>query len=191
MRTHSPTSAPTSRDRLVFAGLLAIFFTGLGWFLPGHASGLFGMAGFLAIATLVALVCVDESPRSRMAIGFIPAAIVAGLASLSLALPTDAGRGVASSVGAAIGITLAAIAASSEPLGSTLYRAWMAAFRPVGWSVSFLLLACVYYAILTPTGLLMRVLGRDPMERTIDRSSTSYWVRRKPVADPRRYFRQS
>lgn len=191
MTTHSPTSAPSTRDRLVFAGLLAVFFTGIGWFMPGHAGSLFGMASFIAIATLIALAFADDAPRSRMSLGFAPAVILAGLASLSLALPVDTSRGIASSSGAALGITLAAMAAWSEPMGASLYRAWMAAFRPVGWSVSFLLLACVYYVILTPTGLLMRALGRDPMERTIDRSATSYWVRRKPVTDPRRYFRQS
>lgn len=191
MTTHASNSAPSSRDRLVFAGLLALFFTGLGWFLPGHAQGLFGMAGFIAIATLIAMVFADDTPRSRFAIGFVPAVIVTGLASLSLALPTDSDTVIATAIGAAFGIALAAITAASKPAGTTLYRAWMVAFRPVGWSVSFLLLAGVYYAILTPTGLLMRALGRDPMERTIDRSATSYWVRRQPVTDPRRYFRQS
>ena len=65
------------------------------------------------------------------------------------------------------------------------YAAW-----PIGAAVSVLLLAAVYYLVLTPTGLLMRLLGRDPMERKFPSDQQSHWQPRAPVEDVRRYFRQ-
>ena len=61
---------------------------------------------------------------------------------------------------------------------------------PIGFVVSHLLLAGVYYLVLTPTGLLMRTLGHDPMNRRRDAGARSYWVPRKSNGDADRYFRQ-
>jgi hypothetical protein len=65
------------------------------------------------------------------------------------------------------------------------YVAW-----PIGFVVSHLVLAAVYYLVLTPVGLVMRLLGYDPMRRGFDREAASYWVERPAAAEPRRYFRQ-
>ena len=59
-----------------------------------------------------------------------------------------------------------------------------------GVGKTHLLLAAVYFGVLTPIGLIMRLAGRDPMERRIDRAAPTYWVARRPVTDVRRYFRQ-
>lgn len=66
------------------------------------------------------------------------------------------------------------------------YLAW-----PIGFVVSHVILAAVYYLVFTPIGLLMRVFGYDPMKRKFDETTPSYWVVRDPAAtDPKRYFRQ-
>ncbi|MCJ7755317.1 MAG: SxtJ family membrane protein [Thermoanaerobaculales bacterium] len=66
------------------------------------------------------------------------------------------------------------------------YLAW-----PIGFVVSHLVLAGVYYLVLTPIGLLMRLFGYDSMKRTFDREAASYWVPRSPgEVDPKRHFRQ-
>ena len=66
------------------------------------------------------------------------------------------------------------------------YVAW-----PIGFVVSHVVLAVVYYLVLTPVGLLTRVFGYDPMKRRFDREAASYWIERSPDAvDNKRYFRQ-
>jgi len=66
------------------------------------------------------------------------------------------------------------------------YLAW-----PIGFVVSHVVLAVVYYLVLTPIGLLTRLFGYDSMKRTFDGEVASYWVERSPeTADPKRYFRQ-
>ncbi|MHC4128509.1 MAG: SxtJ family membrane protein [Planctomycetota bacterium] len=71
-----------------------------------------------------------------------------------------------------------------------LYAAWMLAAFPIGWLISHVLLAVVYYVVLTATGLVMRLLGHDPMQRRLDPDASSYWVEHNPGADRARYFRQ-
>lgn len=62
---------------------------------------------------------------------------------------------------------------------------------PVGWVVSHVVLALVYFAVLTPIGLVMRLGGHDPMRRRFDRGAATYWIERPETAgEPRRYFRQ-
>ena len=61
---------------------------------------------------------------------------------------------------------------------------------PIGMTVSFVLLAAFYYLLLTPVGLVFRLLGRDPLTRKFDPSTESYWIRRKPVSNIKRYFNQ-
>jgi hypothetical protein len=82
------------------------------------------------------------------------------------------------------------LAASAPAALRLLYVALTAVALPVGWVVSNVLLAIVYYGILTPIGLALRLAGRDPLHRTFDRPSRSYWVDRPAQVDVRRYFRQ-
>jgi hypothetical protein len=68
------------------------------------------------------------------------------------------------------------------------YLAW-----PIGMVVSHVLLAAVYYLVLTPIGLVLRVVGYDPMHRRFDPEAPSYWVERdtgNEASSPKRYFRQ-
>ncbi len=62
---------------------------------------------------------------------------------------------------------------------------------PIGFVVSHVVLAGVYYLVLTPIGLLMRLFGYDSMKKTFDREAASYWVPRSTVGvDAKRHFRQ-
>jgi len=61
---------------------------------------------------------------------------------------------------------------------------------PIGWLASHVALALVYYAVLTPIGVAMRLWGRDPLQRRFDRKVTTYWTRRQAPVGSERYFRQ-
>mgnify|MGYP001395189254 FL=1 len=61
---------------------------------------------------------------------------------------------------------------------------------PIGIVVSHLLIAAVYYLVITPIGLLLRLRGRDAMKRRFPGGEESYWVERETVEDQGRYFRQ-
>jgi hypothetical protein len=71
-----------------------------------------------------------------------------------------------------------------------VYILWMALAWPIGWTVSHLLLLSVYYLVLTPIGLLMKLFGYDPMQREFDPSANSYWTPHDPGTEEARYFKQ-
>jgi hypothetical protein len=88
------------------------------------------------------------------------------------------------------GAALCLVYYAIPPLRRWLFVGWMYAAYPIGWTISHLLLLIVYYVILTPVGLAMRLAGRDPLDRSPDPAAESYWVRRTPPDSPARYFRQ-
>lgn len=71
-----------------------------------------------------------------------------------------------------------------------VYLGMLYATFPIGWVVSHLLLAAIFYLVLTPIGLLLRLCGHDPLTRPLDRSAKSYWKPRGQPADNPRYFKQ-
>lgn len=71
-----------------------------------------------------------------------------------------------------------------------LYVAWMGIAFPLGWLVAHLLLAGIYFLLITPIGLILRIARRDPLARQFDREAQSYWTARETTDDRDRYFRQ-
>ncbi len=71
-----------------------------------------------------------------------------------------------------------------------VYLGWMIAIYPIAWTVSVVILAIVLYLVVTPIGLIMRMIGRDPLHREFDSEAATYWVPRRQVSDTSRYFRQ-
>ena len=61
---------------------------------------------------------------------------------------------------------------------------------PIGFVVSYVILAVVYYLVLTPIGLVLRLTGYDPMQRRFDRNAKTYWTPREQEESTEQYFRQ-
>ncbi len=72
-----------------------------------------------------------------------------------------------------------------------VFVGWMVAAFPIGWTVSHVLLACLFYGVFTPIGLLFRCTGRDALARRADRQKPTYWAPKPAVSDIGSYFRQS
>jgi hypothetical protein len=74
------------------------------------------------------------------------------------------------------------------PILKPIYVGWMTFASALGWVNTGLILGVVFYLIFTPAGLVMRLLGKDPLGLRLDRQTTTYWVRRKSQApDKKRY----
>jgi hypothetical protein len=61
---------------------------------------------------------------------------------------------------------------------------------PIGWVLSHVVLAVLFFGVLTPVGLLFRLLSRDALERAFRPEMKSYWVDLREVRDESDYFRQ-
>jgi Saxitoxin biosynthesis operon protein SxtJ len=90
------------------------------------------------------------------------------------------------SLGTILGIVYFAV----RPLRLPLYIGWMSVFYPIGWTVSHLILGIIFFLVLMPIGLLMRLCGYDPMQRQFEPEAPSYWASHNPHDDTARYFRQ-
>jgi hypothetical protein len=77
-----------------------------------------------------------------------------------------------------------------RPFQRPMYLGWLFAAYPIGWTVSHLLMGIVYFLLITPIGLIMRAVGRDPMQRRFDPDASSYWRDHVPAKGKRSYFRQ-
>ena len=71
-----------------------------------------------------------------------------------------------------------------------VYVAMAYAAFPIGFVVSYLILAITYYLMVTPIGLIMRLFGYDPMDAHFDRNADTYWCPREQDDGLDTYFRQ-
>jgi len=79
-----------------------------------------------------------------------------------------------------IGVGLALfISRFIPPLFRKVYSIWVSFSIVIGYFVSRALLTFIFFVVMTPTGLLMRVFSKDPMDRKLDPNATSYWQKRE------------
>lgn len=70
------------------------------------------------------------------------------------------------------------------------YVALSLATWPIGFLISHLALAVIYYLVFTPVALVFRFRGRDALKRKFDSQADSYWEAYNPDRGPARYLRQ-
>ncbi len=92
-------------------------------------------------------------------------------------------------IAAACGLALIVIGLVS-PAGSRIfYKGWMRFAGLLGYVNSRILLSLMFYLVITPYGLVMRLFGRDTMNRR-GAGKQSYWIQRAKTRQARpRYER--
>ena len=63
-------------------------------------------------------------------------------------------------------------------------RLWTKLGLLLGKIVSPIALGIVFYGVVAPIGLLVRLTGKDPLRLKLDSSADSYWILRKPPGPP-------
>jgi hypothetical protein len=93
-------------------------------------------------------------------------------------------------------LLLATIAGVVGPLGwrrprllRPIYVAAVAVSFPLGWTISHVMLALLYFALFTPIGMLFRLMKRDSLKRRFRPDVPTYWEERqtRAISD---YWRQ-
>ena len=72
-----------------------------------------------------------------------------------------------------------------------IYLGLAFATLPIGLVISVLLMAAFYFLVLTPVGLVFKIIGRDALHRKFEPDATTYWTKRQQTDNPERYFHQS
>ena len=76
------------------------------------------------------------------------------------------------------------------PLVRWVYSGSMVVAFPIGWCVSNLLLAVLYFGVITPIGLLRRWCGHDELGLRPDPTRKSFWDPKPGPREVSSYFRQ-
>ena len=83
-----------------------------------------------------------------------------------------------------LALILAGLAVVAPSLLGPVHRVWMQVAHALGWFNTRVVLGLVYFAVMTPTGVVMRLVGKDPLDRRL-RDRPTYWVEKTPHPDPR------
>jgi len=65
---------------------------------------------------------------------------------------------------------------------STLSRLWLKVGTLIAKVVNPIILALLFFLVVTPMAFMMRVLGRRPLNLAPDRTAATYWIERDPPA---------
>jgi len=72
-----------------------------------------------------------------------------------------------------------------------IYIIWMSFAVVMGFIVSHIILGFIFGLVFTPAGLIIRLLGKDPLDEKISPQAQSYWIKReKRPFDPSRVEKQ-
>jgi hypothetical protein len=126
----------------------------------------------------MALIAIDWNPHDGRLRQF---ALGVGIVCLSLAAWLWWVEVLPAAVGAlaALGIGVALFGLVWPDTVRYLYLTAMVSVYPMGWLVSHLLLAVIFYGVVTPFGLIVRLMGRDGLEPGSNAGSMNYWQPRK------------
>lgn len=95
-----------------------------------------------------------------------------------------AGRIGAATIFAGLG-TLTVLAALLRPsVLNPLNRAWMKFGAALHVVVNPIVLGAIYFLMIAPIGIAMRLAGRDALRRRLDAGARSYWIDREPPGPP-------
>lgn len=137
------------------------------------------------------------APRALRGFGLIALAAFAALGAwaffgrslFGVELGPGAARTAAWALWAAAALCGALALAAPRALGP-LYVVLTAISLPIGVVVSHVIMALLYFGVFTPVALFFRLIGRDALQRRLERDRRSYWIEREVVTDRARYFRQ-
>jgi hypothetical protein len=90
----------------------------------------------------------------------------------------------------ALPVSVGLIGIAKPSLIRPLYVSLLVVVFPIGWLVSNLILAVIFYGLITPLGLFFRLAGRDVMGRDFEPQRESYWAAKPAATAVRAYFRQ-
>ena len=69
-------------------------------------------------------------------------------------------------------------------------KLWMIFSVIIGWIMSRVILTILFYFVMSPIGLFLRIMGKDILNKKLDTSSTTYWISKTKNTDINRYSKQ-
>lgn len=127
----------------------------------------------------------DRSPRALRRFGVTVGLAILLLGSVLLWRQHSASWLLISS--GALLLVAAGVAPSSL---KWVHGPWMISSLALGWIVTRIILTTLFFLVITPIGLLQRLVGKSAIEVAFTNESASYWQRRPAPPVPEDYEKQ-
>jgi hypothetical protein len=138
----------------------------------------------------MSLVEINWNPEKKQLRSFgLIALIATAIISLILYFVKDVSIYPAAAV-FTIGFIIFIISRLSLRLTKLIYLTLTVVTIPIGFVVSFIVLAIFYFLLITPVAFIFRLVGRDLLHRKFEQDMNSYWVAHNQTEDFDRYFHQ-
>ncbi len=80
---------------------------------------------------------------------------------------------------------------TSPILLKPIQKIWMTLAVSIGWVMTRVILSLLFYLVVTPIGILVKMLGKSLLDTKFDTNEDSYWIAREPAKfDKRSYENQ-
>ena len=117
----------------------------------------------------------ESSPRELRSFGFIVGGIFCAIGLLPLVFRTMGPRWWAFVIA---GLLVIPALLFPRVLGP-VHRVWMAIGHALGWINTRIILGALFYSMFSFVGLLLRIIGKDPLHRKFEREADTYRVMRQ------------
>ncbi|MFA5142886.1 MAG: SxtJ family membrane protein [Candidatus Omnitrophota bacterium] len=84
-----------------------------------------------------------------------------------------------------LGVVTALMALAAPKSMKPVFIIFKKVGHAIGWINTRIILALIYFLFITPIAIVMKALGKDPLNRKIDKDITSYWVKHAPAVSPK------
>ena len=89
------------------------------------------------------------------------------------------------------GAISAVLAILCQILLKPVYIVFMKISHVLGWINTRILLGLIFYVVITPIGFVIKIFGKDLLDRKIEPDKQSYWIKREKVHNEKsRYEKQ-
>ena len=88
-----------------------------------------------------------------------------------------------------VGVSVFAASRVDPRLVRPVFVGLMLIAVPIGVVISFVLIAAIYYLMVTPFGILFRAFGKDPLDKRPDPTLPTYWHERGKPRPAASYLR--
>ena len=70
-----------------------------------------------------------------------------------------------------------------------LNKLWLKFGLMLGAIISPIVMSFIFFLVVTPTGIIMKIIGKDLLNKRFDQKKTSYWIKReKKIETMKRQF---
>jgi len=101
-----------------------------------------------------------------------------GIIFISIGLHPLFKSGVIKTWAVAISIVIFLVGLFAPQILMGVYKLWIKIGEFIGGIVSKVILFIIYFGLFTPISLLLKLMGKDPLNKKIDKSQKSYWIDR-------------